>query len=202
MFNVNLGEMGNSLQERINVTCIGESSSNVIFLPINISDLVGDVSAHDVILFNFIKGQVGIVDANQDDARLVGPVDQHLVVQLGHGNLTDRPVDDQINVFVLSEGSFEANDTVCSGVDVQGDVAVSCKASRPVFDRFPASDMLLTCAMVNISYASKKLQSFLGKICKCHFRWKPWKPILFSLKNRLFPTHQFKALNLCHCKLV
>lgn len=145
MLDVNLREMGHSLQELINVTCIGESLSNVIFLPINISDLIRDIRAHDVILFNLIKTQVGIVDANQDYARLLSPVDQNLVVQLGHGNLTDRPVDDQINVFVNSEGTFEANDTVRSGVDVQSYVAVCCKSSRAVFDSFPASDMSIRC---------------------------------------------------------
>lgn len=80
MFDVNLAEMGHRLQERINVTSIGESSSNVILLPINIIDLIGDIRAHDVILFNFIKTQVGIVDTNKNDSRLGGPVDQHLVV--------------------------------------------------------------------------------------------------------------------------
>lgn len=77
---------------------IREATFNVVLLPVDVIDLAWNVSAHNVIFFNFGKGQMGIVDSDKNDSSVGSTVEEDFVIDLWDGDLSCRTIHIQVNL--------------------------------------------------------------------------------------------------------
>ena len=110
-----------NLHKLINVTSITVAPANIVSLPINIIDLVGNVGANDIILFDFFESQMWVVNANKDNARAVRFVNKHFVVEFRCGNFPVGAVNIKENFLRASEIIVKFDNSISSSVNVDQD---------------------------------------------------------------------------------
>lgn len=108
-----------SFHEVCNGAGVRVASLDVVLLPVDVVDLAGHVSADDVVLFDLVKRQVRVVNANQHNTRVIGAVDQHFVIQLRHGDLSSRSIYIQVDVVSDVVVILKLRYSECAGVDVE-----------------------------------------------------------------------------------
>lgn len=77
----------NRFHEIIDSASVGVTTFDIVFLPFDVIDLAGYVSANDVIFFNLVQCQVRVIYSDEDNARVVRSVQKDSVVNFRHRNL-------------------------------------------------------------------------------------------------------------------
>lgn len=152
MSDTHFGEVRHRLHELVNVAGVREPSTDVILLPIDISDAIRNVSTDDVILPNLVESQVGIIHADQNNAGAVGFVDEHFVVELGHGEPPVGSIDVEMDITRLTKGVVQAEDAVGPGVNIERDVPIGREFPRSVLNRFPGKSSLSSAFICKLSF--------------------------------------------------
>lgn len=80
--------MLDGLQEIGNLTGIGVTGGDIVLLPVDVGDLVTDIGTEDVVLFDLIQSQMGVVNSNEDNTLLGGGFDDNAEVNLGDWDQT------------------------------------------------------------------------------------------------------------------
>lgn len=127
--------MRNCPQEIVDFAGIAVASMQVGSLPCHPVDAVSNVGADDVATENLVEGQVRIVDAYQDHSGVGGAVNNNLVIESRHRDLSARPGEENVAENVAAVSQLTNSD--CPSPNVEWNISVGCESSRADFNRNP-----------------------------------------------------------------
>lgn len=112
-------DVWHSFHEVVHGASVWVATFDVVLLPVDVVDLAGDVSADDVVLFDLVKRQVGVVDTNQNHSGVGSTVQQDFIVDLRYWNLPGLSINIQVDVVSNIVQILKLSYAECAGVNIQ-----------------------------------------------------------------------------------